>query len=194
MGLFQFILTLLEFIWILSPVWCHPLLSASITLISFQPLISVLKNTCAAPIFLVLCSSPSQFCCSGDLQHHVGIQTQLSCTSSPTRPGALETLLGQSCSSTWAFHCPLPSPQLFLSPKAVSGPLCPFVPSCDATLTPVFRHPTAWLHEANVTRVYVHFTWLYPGKSREMFFKTRPNTSPWAYSWLKSVAMRLKWC
>lgn len=49
----------------------------------------------------------------------------------------------------------------------------------------------------------VHFTGLYCwgkcicrylGKSREMFFKTWPNTSPWACSWLKSVAMRLKWC
>lgn len=142
------------------------------------------------------------------------IQTHLSCTSSPTGPGALKTPLGQNprthCSSTWGFQSPFPSPWLFLSPKAVTAvSLCqghsvPHVPSCGATQTPLFH----WSHSLSArskchTRFYVHFTWLYcwgkcicryPGKSREMFFKTWPNTSPWAYSWLKSVAMRLKWC
>lgn len=64
-----------------------------VTLISFQPLTSLVKNTCPVPIFLLLCSCPSQFCSRVGLVTFQRIQSNLSCTSSP--PGA-GTLLGQN--------------------------------------------------------------------------------------------------
>lgn len=135
-GLLQSMLSLL------SPVWCHP--PASITLISFQPLISLLKTTCAVLLPYFCCSAlvpPS----SGSvfvvifLMWFQGMQPHLSCTSSPTgsTPGAEPTAHSPACSRIWVFHCPF-SPQSYFS--------VPGSPSCVTGLSLCPSPPIRWCH------------------------------------------------